>query len=76
MKFGFKNMLGLGFMAALMGLSGKSQATENINAKVDEVTHNFNKFASPMWAGKSQRKGKSNRKRLSHNAKLKRRRAA
>lgn len=73
MKFGFKNMLGLGFMAALMGI--KSQATESINAKVDEVTHNFNKFASPMWAGKSQRNRKSNRKRLSHNAKLKRRRA-
>lgn len=74
MKFGFKNMLGLGFMAALMGI--KSHATENINAKVDEVAHNYNKFASPMWAGKSQKKKKSNRKRLATNAKLKRRRAA
>lgn len=68
-------MLGLGFMAALMGLSGKTQASEDIRATASEVTHNSRHFTSPMWAGKSQKAKKSNRKRLSHNAKLKRRRA-
>jgi len=76
MKFGFKNMLGLGFMAALMGLSGKTQASEDIRATASEVMHNSHHFTSPMWAGKSQKKKKSNRKRLATNAKLKRRRAA
>ncbi|RZJ90204.1 MAG: hypothetical protein EOO20_08855 [Chryseobacterium sp.] len=76
MKFGFKNMLGLGFIAALMGVSGKSHASEDIRATASEVTHNFHHFTSPMWAGKSQKKKKSNRKRLATNAKIKRRRAA
>jgi hypothetical protein len=75
MKFGFKNMLGLGFVAAMMGLSGKTQASEDIQATASEVFHNSNRFASPMWAGKSQKAKKSNRKRLATKAKLKRRRA-
>jgi len=78
MKFGFKNMLGLGFLAALMGHSAQTSA-EEITA-IRKINSGGSSFSIKPEYPSSHRsdagkKRKSNRKRLSQNAKLKRRRA-
>lgn len=75
MKFGMKRMLGLGFMAALMGMAQGAKANgsspEPLGDRGLSGTYNV---SNPIWFGKSQKVKKSNRKRYSTNAKLKRRR--
>jgi len=76
MKFGMKNMLGLGFIGALMGLASGSTGKGNddmppLGSIASSGVYNS---ANPIWFGKSQKTKKSNRKRYSTNAKLKRRR--
>jgi hypothetical protein len=75
MKFGFKNMLGLGFVAAMMGLGGGAKGSATPEPTETPFFGGGRHFTSPIFSGKSQKTKKSNRKRLANNAKLKRRRA-
>lgn len=73
MKFGMRNMLGLGFLAALAGLAGKSKEQSAVEASAPfgqaRMAH-----GSPIWFGNSQKARRTNKLKFSKNAKLKRRR--
>lgn len=71
MKFGMRNMLGLGFIAALAGLAGKSKEQSAVEASAPFGTARI-AFGSPVWFGKSQKQRRTNRLKFSKNAKLKR----
>lgn len=80
MKTGMKSRLGLGFMAALAALS-ISQANTNVDNNRDVIFNgHFSRggnHGTPWYfTTNPNRKRKVNKLRLSHNAKLKRRRAA
>ncbi|RZK72940.1 MAG: hypothetical protein EOO85_18440 [Pedobacter sp.] len=75
MKFGMKNMLGLGFIAALMGLANQSKADAATEAHSPFGTARI-AFGSPIWFGNSQKQRRTNRLKVSKNAKRKNRRSA
>lgn len=69
------------------GMKSEMKATHERKRKKSDIDINtlggldinplmFSASPSPIYYGKSQRKGKINKQRCSHNAKLKRRRAA
>lgn len=74
MKFGMKRMLGLGFVAALMGLASKGKEQAAIEASSPFGTSRI-MHGNPIYFGASQRKSKTNKQRCSHNAKLNRRKS-
>jgi len=79
MKTGMKSKLGLGFIAAVAALS-MSQATTNVDNNRDVILNgNFSRggYNGTPWyfTTNPNRKRKVNKLRLSHNAKLKRRKS-
>lgn len=77
MKVGMKSRLGLGFMAAIASLAGYGKQKPESGKEPLGAYGMPGGYAitSPIFMGGVQQKNKkSNRKRLSHNAKLKRRR--
>lgn len=68
-------MLGLGFIAALMGLASKSRADAATEAHSPFGTARI-AHGSPIWFGNSQKQRRTNRLKVSRNAKMKHRRAA
>lgn len=67
-------MLGLGFLAAIAGLAGKSKEQSAVDASAPFGTARI-AHGIPVWFGVSQKAKRTNRLKFSKNAKLKRRRA-
>jgi hypothetical protein len=80
MKTGMKSRLGLGFMAALAALTMTQPLTAGTNNRDvifnSSLSGGVNRGSLWYFTRNPNRKRKVNKLRLSHNAKLKRRRAA